>query len=90
VGGWHAECEELAEEFGVWEARDATDEVVANLRSLEKRLAAMPARTLAGLHMRAMVLAEIFGEAEEDEDDTDQLMIRAIVRDLCAMTGQSV
>jgi hypothetical protein len=87
---WHAECKELAEEFGVWEARDATDEIVANLRSLEKRFAAMHATTLAGLQMRAMILAEIFGGAEVDEDDTDQLMIHAVVRDLCAMTGQSV
>jgi hypothetical protein len=87
---WNVECEEVAEEFGVWEARDVTDEIVASLRSLEKRFAAMHATTREGLQMRAMVLAEIFGEAEEDEDDTDQLMIRAIVRDLCAMTGQSV
>jgi hypothetical protein len=87
---WNLECEEVAEEFGVWEARDAIDDIVASLRSLEKRFAAMHATTFAGLQMRAMILAEIFGGAEVDEDDTDQLMIRAVVRDLCAMAVQPV
>jgi hypothetical protein len=59
-------------------------------RQLAKRIAGIPAATAAGLQVRALILVKMLDEEEDDDDYTDQLMIRAIVGDLCAMKGQSV
>lgn len=71
------------DQTGLTAALEALDELVPRQRPLVKQIVAAPAPTLAGLQVRALILAEIFGHEEQDDDDyTDQLMIRAIVRDL--------
>jgi hypothetical protein len=37
--------------------------------------------------VRALILVKMLDEEEDEDDYTDQLMIRAIVRDLLAMTA---
>jgi hypothetical protein len=69
------------------EAIEAIDELVPEQRLLAKRIAAMPAITVAGLQVRALILVKMLDEEEDDDDYTDQLMIRAIVRDLIEMTA---
>jgi hypothetical protein len=86
---WLNECEAAEDEAGLIAAKASLDAVVDQQRSLAKRIAAMPAVTPTGLQVRALILSEIAGyrdDEEEDEDDpTDHLMIRAIVRDLVKM-----
>jgi hypothetical protein len=84
---WNEECGVLNAMLGVDEAIEAIDEFVPGQRLLAKRIAAMPATTLAGLQVRALILVKMLAEEEDDDDYTDQLMIRAIVRDLLAMTA---
>jgi hypothetical protein len=62
---------------------EAIEDLVPRERPLVKRIVAASATTLAGLQVRALIPAEIFGGEEPNDDDyADQLMIHAIVRDL--------
>jgi hypothetical protein len=80
---WSEECADLSDEVGVTAALGAIEELVPRQRSLAKQIVAMPATTLAGLQVRALIVTAISGDKEPAGDDyTDQLMIRAIVRDL--------
>jgi hypothetical protein len=54
------------------------------------QLAATPATTIDGLRVRAAILADSLAEEEDEDDYTDQLMIRAIVRDLVKKPDQPV
>jgi hypothetical protein len=87
---WNAECVALADRVGLTAADEAIVELVRSQSSLIKRIAAIPATTIVGLRVRAMVLVPILDEDGYDEDYDDQILIRAIVRDLCAMPDQSV
>jgi hypothetical protein len=87
---WNDECGVLNEALGVDEAVEAIEELVPQQRSIAKRIAATRAQTMAGLQVRALILVEILDDDDDEDDYTDRLMIRAIVRDLCAMPGQSV
>ena len=55
--------------LGVDEAIEAIDEFVPEQRLLAKRIAAMPAPTVAGLQVRALILVKMLDE-EEDEATT--------------------
>jgi hypothetical protein len=80
---WSKECAKLADETGLTEALEFVEDLVPKQRALAKRIATASATTLAGLQVRALIIAETLGGEEPDDDDyTDQLMIRAIVRDL--------
>ena len=90
---WTGEWDALEHETGVAEALKTIEELVPKEGELARRIAAMPATTLAGLQVRATILAQMFAEEEEDEEGKnyiDRLLIRAVVRDLCAMTDRSV
>lgn len=80
---WNAECDALSDQIGVTEALETIDDLVARQRPLANKIASKSASTLAGLQVRALILARIFGEDEQDEHEyIDQMMIHAIVRDL--------
>lgn len=66
-------------------AEEAVEHVLAMKRALGKEIAAVPAKTLAGIRVRAMIVADIVEDTGED-DSTDDLLISAIVRDILAMT----
>jgi len=78
---WSEECADFVDETSLTAALESLDEIVPTQRSVAKRIVDMPATTLAGLQVRALIVAEIFGDQEPD-DYINQLMVRAIVRDL--------
>jgi hypothetical protein len=82
---WNEECGGLNEALRVDEATEELEDLVPRRRQLAKLIAAMPAETPAGLQVRALILAAMLDEEDDEDDYTDQLMIRAIVRDLIKM-----
>jgi hypothetical protein len=74
------------EAAGVHAAGEAIDQVIATKRALAKEIAAVPAKTLAGVRVRAQIVADVVDDTGED-DCTDDLMIAAIVRDILAMSN---
>jgi hypothetical protein len=73
-------------------AEEAVNEVILQHRSLAKKIAAFPAKTLEGLRVRALILAEILSHFGDEDADacSDELMYRSIVRDFIAMAGPTV
>jgi hypothetical protein len=56
------------------------------MQSLAKRIAAMRATTLAGMRVRALVIADMLDEKlDEDDATTDELIINAIIRYLLSI-----
>ena len=85
-----AECEKAEAAAGLTAAAEAIDGIVGEQRTIAKKIAALPATTLAGVRVRAVILVRIIAEEDQDEDAcTDQLMIWAIVRDLIAMCEEN-
>jgi hypothetical protein len=88
---WTAQCADLRERTGVTAAGTAIEAAVKAQREVARRIATMPATTIAGLQVRARIYADIHGidlaEEVSTADTTDRLMIFAIIRDLAAMAG---
>ncbi|WP_426424891.1 hypothetical protein [Bradyrhizobium genosp. A] len=84
--GWLDASWDADEVAGVNAAYEAMDHVVDMKRSLGKEIAAIQAKTPAGLRVRALAVAEVVDDTGEDDCSHD-LMVAAIVRDLLAMTA---
>lgn len=86
VGAWEAwlEVGEADEKAGVTATEETIDRIVEEMRSLAKAIAAMRATTLAGMRVRASILAAVLDDDADEDAATDELMIHALVRDLLA------
>ena len=84
---WTAECEALMESCGVHAAARALAGAIAAHRAMAGRIAFTPAKTLAGLQVRATIVAQIYDDGMPDIEHltTDEQMMWSIVRDLVAI-----
>lgn len=77
-------CWAVDEIAGVNAADEAIKEIGRMKRILVKEIAAVPAKTLAGVRVRAAIVAHLVDDTGPD-DCNDDLMMAAIVRDILAM-----
>ena len=62
-----------------------TDARLRRWGALARQILEMPAKTLAGVRIRAMTLAEMLEEELPEDAATDERMIQALIRDLLAV-----
>jgi hypothetical protein len=86
---WRAECDALDERLGCDASWTAAEAITSDMSDIADKIAALPARTLEGLKVRAAVLKLIYSdEVDGRPDDTiDGRNVWAMIRDLEAMSG---
>lgn len=87
---WRAHLDRFhaAEEAaGINTAEEAIDQIAVMKRAIVEEIAAAQATTLAGLQVKARILAEADCNRSDEEAPTEELITAAIVRDLLAMAA---